>query len=55
LDSRAACHLASRYVRYLASYAVPGDHICPCSHIKSSQGALSQHAFMHSIEMNATY
>ena len=44
--------LSSRYVRYLASYAVPGDHICPCLPDTKFARASRLH---DSIEMNAKY
>ena len=45
--------VSSRYVRYLASYAVPEDHICPClPGTKLARGFIL--ARLHdSIEMNA--
>ena len=47
--------VSSRYVRYLASYAVPEDHICPClPDTKLARGFIP--ARLHdSIEMNAEY
>ena len=47
--------VSSRYVRYLASYAVPEDHICPClPDTKLARGFIP--ARLHdSIEMNAKY
>ena len=47
--------MSSRYVRYLASYAVPEDHICPClPGTKLARGFIL--ARLHdSIEMNAEY
>jgi len=47
--------VSSRYVRYLASYAVPEDHICPClPGTKLARGFIL--ARLHdSIEMNAEY
>ena len=47
--------VSSRYVRYLASYAVPEDHICPClPGTKLARGFILAR-LPDSIEMNAEY
>jgi hypothetical protein len=53
LDSRAACHLSTCVTWLPMPY--PKITSARVSQIRSWQGALSHHAFMHSIEMNATY
>jgi hypothetical protein len=47
--------VSSRYVRYWLPMPYPKITSSLASQTKRSQGASSQHAFMHSIEINATY
>jgi hypothetical protein len=51
IHKRAVCLLGT-CVTYLASYAVPGDHICPCLPDTKFSRASRLH---DSIEMNAKY
>jgi hypothetical protein len=53
LNTRAACHLGTCVAWLPMTY--PEITSACASQIKSSQGASSQHAFIHSIEMDATY